>query len=57
MNTQDDDDADIWKFIPAVSHSRKIVVMEHFEPNILFFFYLFFLLILYFFFFFFFFFF
>jgi len=28
MDTQDDDDTDIWKFIPAVSHSRKIVATE-----------------------------
>jgi len=28
MDTQDDNDIDIWKFIPAVSHSGKIVATE-----------------------------
>jgi len=28
MDTQDDNDADIWKFIPAVSYSGKIVATE-----------------------------
>ena len=28
IDTQDDDDADIRKFIPAVSHSGKIVATE-----------------------------